>query len=58
MLFFLDDYLNALKKYTRNQIVNALDQLMFADEQIKSFSSDNLLIMVRMITNIVNGQPL
>jgi len=56
--FFLDDYLNALKKYTPNQIVNALDQLMFADEQIKSFSSDNLLIMVRMITNIVNGQPL
>jgi len=56
--FFLDDYLNALKKYTPNQIVNALDQLMFADEQIKSFSSDNLFIMVRMITNIVNGQPL
>lgn len=54
--FFLDDYLDALKKYTPNQIVNALDQLMYADEQIKSFSSDNLFIMVRMITNIISGQ--
>lgn len=56
--YFLDDYLNALKKYTPNQIVNALDELMFADEQIKSYASDNLFIMVRMITNIIDEQRL
>lgn len=54
--FFLDDYLNALKKYNPNFIANALNELMYADEQIKSFGSDNLFIMVRMINNIINGK--
>lgn len=54
--FFLDDYLKALKKYNPNSIAKALNELMYADEQIKSFSSDNLFIMVRMINNIINSK--
>lgn len=54
--YFMDDYINALKKYNPNYIANALNELMFADEQIKSFGSDNLFIMVRMINNIITGK--
>ncbi len=56
--YFLDDYLTALKKYNPNFIANALSELMYADEQIKSYGSDNLLIMIRMVNNIINGKRL
>ncbi len=54
--FFLDDYLSALKKFNPSNIANAINELMYADEQIKSFGSDNLFIMIRMINNIINGK--
>jgi DNA polymerase-3 subunit delta len=53
--YFLDDYKAYIRLYKSQSICNALNELMIADEQIKSSNADNLSIMVKLITKIITN---
>ncbi|MFN3194784.1 MAG: DNA polymerase III subunit delta [Chlorobiota bacterium] len=52
--FFMDDYLNSLKFYSPNQIETNLNTLAKADEELKSSSINNKLLIQRTLTNLIN----
>lgn len=52
--YFMDDYLNSLKFYSANQIENNLNTLAKADEELKSSSVNNKLLIQRTLTNLIN----
>lgn len=51
--YFVDDYLNSLKKYNSLDIENAIFILSKADEELKSTSTDNKYLMFRTLTDII-----
>lgn len=56
--YFVNEYLEALKKYNAKELDNALSALCQADYKLKSSSSNSLLIMQTMLLRIIDGLKL